>query len=727
MKHKKKVLSVVLMVIAFANLNAQDTANYKSLDSIYLIRTGTPGIKPLPDVVETYIYAGKKTEVINLLQKEGDITNKVARQLFSKVPGVFVYDMDGAGNQLNVSARGLDPHRGWEFNIRKDGVITNSDMYGYPASHYSMPIESIDRIQLVRGTGSLQYGAQFGGMLNYISKQGDSTKKIGFESINSYGSYKQLSTFNAVGGKVGKFRYYAYMYRKSRDGYRKNEHTDSEAQQVSLTYEPTDNLSIKVEWARSEYVYRIPGPLTDAQFEADPKQATRSRNYFNPDIHVPSVKINWNISGRTSLQLTSSAVLGKRSSVMYDKPTNVRDTINLATMDYNNRQVDIDRFRSYTTELRVLHHYAIRQFKNVVAGGVQYMNNDLNRSQLGKGTTGSDFDLSRVDNTWGRDLYLKTQNFAVFAENNIQLTSKLKAGIGVRVETGGTDLTGTISYYDTEKIPVSMDHKFPLFGANLSYKANRDLEIYAAFSQAYRAMAFKDLIPSSTIERVDPDISDADGYNLEAGVRGTAGFLSFDVTGYLLQYNNRFGTLALTDDNGNLYTYRTNIGDSRTFGLEMLIQGNWKFGENVALNVYTSTSLMNARYVSGQLKSGNDNVDIKGNKVESAPDVISRSGATFRAGRFTIGALYSYTAKTFADALNTVTPPAATGATGIVPSYGIIDLNAMVRISNALELRLNLNNLADKQYFTKRPMFYPGPGVWPSEGRNMNMSLAIKL
>ena len=56
-----------------------------------------------------------------------------------------------------------------------------------------------------------------------------------------------------------------------------------------------------------------------------------------------------------------------------------------------------------------------------------------------------------------------------------------------------------------------------------------------------------------------------------------------------------------------------------------------------------------------------------------------------------------------------------------------IDLNAMVRISNALELRLNLNNLADKQYFTKRPMFYPGPGVWPSEGRNMNMSLAIKL
>ena len=34
-----------------------------------------------------------------------------------------------------------------------------------------------------------------------------------------------------------------------------------------------------------------PGPLTDAQFNANPKQATRSRNYFNPDIYVPSITL----------------------------------------------------------------------------------------------------------------------------------------------------------------------------------------------------------------------------------------------------------------------------------------------------------------------------------------------------------------------------------------------------------------------------------------------------
>jgi Fe(3+) dicitrate transport protein len=267
--------------------------------------------------------------------------------------------MDGAGNQVNIAARGLDPHRGWEFNIRKDGIITNSDMYGYPASHFSMPMESIERIELVRGTGSLQYGAQFGGMLNYITKQGDSTRPFNFESMNTAGSFKLVSTYNAISGKSGKFRYYAYFHKKSRDGYRQNEQTDSEAQAAILTFEPNENFSIRAEWTRSKYLYRIPGGLTDSMFYADPTQSTRARNYFSPDIHVPSVTINRQMNARRKLQLISSAVLGKRNSVQYDKPTNVKGAINIVTFQYNNRQVDIDRFNSYTTELRLLQEYSL--------------------------------------------------------------------------------------------------------------------------------------------------------------------------------------------------------------------------------------------------------------------------------------------------------------------------------------------------------------------------------
>ena len=465
--------------------------NSRSLDSVIIVSyLNQNTVRQLPAVQGTYIFTGKKTEVIDLAQIPADITNKTGRQVFAKIPGVFVYDMDGSGNQINIAARGLDPHRGWEFNIRKDGIITNSDMYGYPASHYSMPLESIGRIELVRGTGSLQYGAQFGGMLNYITKQGDTTRPFSFESINTVGSFNLLSVYNAIGGKSGRFKYYAYLEKKSRGGYRDNEHTDSEAEAIMVDYELTPKFSIRAEWARSKYLYRIPGALTDNMFYADPRQATRSRNYFSPDIHVPSINLNWQIASQTKLQFTSSAVLGRRNSVQFDKPTNVADTINLTTLQYNNRQVDIDRFNSYTAELRLLQQYSFGRQINTFAAGLQYMNNDLHRTQLGKGTTGSDYDLTLLEPSWGRDMHFKTHNIALFAENKFQLLKNLSANIGARIEMGQTDMSGTIIYYPDNEIPVSIKHNFPLLGANISYTLQKEYGILCRMVTGLSSDAF---------------------------------------------------------------------------------------------------------------------------------------------------------------------------------------------------------------------------------------------
>ena len=136
---------------------------------------------------------------------------------------------------------------------------------------------------------------------------------------------------------------------------------------------------------------------------------------------------------------------------------------------------------------------------------------------------------------------------------------------------------------------------------------------------------------------------------------------------------------------------------------------------------------MRARYKNATVKSGNANISIDGNKVESAPDLITRNGAALRYRKFSFSILYSYTAESFADALNTVEPLKTTGAVGLVPAYGILDLNASFRFTKNLEARFNVNNLTDKQYFTKRPTFYPGPGVWPSDGRNYSMSFLVRI
>ncbi len=291
----KVILGPILFAVLYSSYAcAQDPDSIKSatLREFTVARQRETRLNLQP-IAGGFIWSGKKNEVVSLQNLDASISEKVPRQIFSKIPGVFVYDMDGSGNQTNISTRGLDPHRGWEYNIRVNGIICNSDVYGYPASHFSLPFEAVSRIELVRGSGALQYGAQFGGMLNYVMKVPDTTKTISWESVNSVGSFGLMSTYHAVGGAKGKFIYQAWYSRRVSEGYRKNSESDYDGQGAMLQWKPGNRFDIRLELLRSNYLYHNPGPLTDAMFAADPRQSTRERNYFNPEIWIPSVIDSW--------------------------------------------------------------------------------------------------------------------------------------------------------------------------------------------------------------------------------------------------------------------------------------------------------------------------------------------------------------------------------------------------------------------------------------------------
>jgi Fe(3+) dicitrate transport protein len=161
-----------ILLLLFSNLcslllfsqNINDTASInRALQNVTIkgYKTTIQEVKELQAVHQLYINTGKKNISLNIADLPANLAEKTGRQLFAKIPGAFVYDMDGSGNQVNIATRGLDPHRSWEYNVRQNGVLTNSDMYGYPASHYSPPMEAIQRVELVHGSAALQYGAQF--------------------------------------------------------------------------------------------------------------------------------------------------------------------------------------------------------------------------------------------------------------------------------------------------------------------------------------------------------------------------------------------------------------------------------------------------------------------------------------------------------------------------------------------------------------------------------------
>ncbi|MEM6806973.1 MAG: carboxypeptidase-like regulatory domain-containing protein, partial [Bacteroidota bacterium] len=135
-------------------------------------------LKRLKEVEGTAIYAGKKTEVVLIDQLTANISANNPRQIYSQVAGLNIYENNDAGLQLNIGGRGLDPNRSANFNTRQNGYDISADVLGYPESYYTPPAEALSEIQVIRGAASLQYGTQFGGLINFQFKQPVEDKKI---------------------------------------------------------------------------------------------------------------------------------------------------------------------------------------------------------------------------------------------------------------------------------------------------------------------------------------------------------------------------------------------------------------------------------------------------------------------------------------------------------------------------------------------------------------------
>lgn len=695
-----------------------------ALSGMVITEQHPPGtVRPAGDRLGPLLVAGARSEVVTLEGSDANLAEKVGRQVFARVPGIQVYDMDGAGNQTNVSTRGLDPHRSWEFNVRQDGVSINSDVYGYPASHYSPPLEAMERVELVRGTAALQYGSQFGGLLNYVSRAPDRTRPLAARAVLTGGSFGLRNGYGEVSGTRGALEYQAYAAWRESDGFRDAARSRYSAQYARVGWRATPTLTLGAQVGRSWYLHRIPGPLTDAMFEGDATQATRERNWFSPTITVPALRAEWRPTGATTLTLLASGVTGDRSSVQFIGFATVPDTVSTASGLYAPRAVDIDDFDSRTYELRLWHQHEVAGRSAVLTTGVVVTDNDMRRRQQGPGTRGRDYDLTTTA-PFGRDLRYRSRGVAAYAEELIGLTETWTIIPGVRIERGSTRMTGRLAYYDPADVPRRVRHDFPLFGLRTEYRLESGAEWYGGWSEAYRPMLLKDLLPENALERSDPSMRDARGWTVEGGLRANRlSRVFYDVGLFWMRYDGRFGAL-LRDDGAGQYLFKTNVGSTRTAGVELVVDAPLATTTRGSWRAFVTGTYFDAIYREGVAASSGTNVLLRGNRVEGVPRVIARTGITFTHATGTATLQVSHTGESFGDPFNT-REPNATGARGVVPAYTLLDLTASRRLARGLTMRAGVTNLLDARYFTKRPAFYPGPGVWPSDGRGLTLGLEL--
>ena len=700
---------------------------HKYLPDITVVgRYSTSDYQQLPEIVGTSIYAGKKNTLIVVDKVQGNVVTNNMRQVLAKVPGIHIWESDPSGIQIGIAARGLSPNRSWEFNIRQNGYDIAADPFGYPEAYYNPQLQAVQRIEIVRGQGALQYGPQFGGLVNYILRNGSEIKKkIEFETQNTGGSNGLFNTFNSIGGKTKKVNYYTFFDHRTGDGWRQNSRYYTNAAFATVTYNLSEKASLTAEVMHSNIKSQQPGGMTDKQFLQDPQQSLRSRNWFNIKWTNPALTFNYNINENTRWNTKLFSTIGDRNSVGFTNAITVKDSINPATGQFNPRVLNIDQYRNYGMESRIITDYNLGNMKNTVAAGVRLYKGSTHRRADAKGTTGTDYDMSQVT-IFPRDITFTSRNAAAFAENIFRISDKIIVIPGIRYEWLEGSAAGRNGFASNGAEIILQNIKrsrsFLLAGIGAEYHITKNTEIYANYTQAYRPIQFANLQAPPTTDVVDPDLKDAKGYNLDLGYRGKIkNYLQFDVSGYYLQYNNRVGTITPAGTN---YRLITNVGNSVSKGIETFAEVNILKAiskkSKADLTLFSSYSYTDAKY------SGNHkDAATKGKRVENAPPEIFRGGITAGYKGFLVTVQNSYTDKSFSDANNTVIPT-ANGQNGLIPSYYITDLTAGYKFPKTFNIKAGLNNVFDKMYFTRRAGGYPGPGILPGDGRTIFVSVGAK-
>lgn len=743
-----RLLYFILPLLVFANTsNAQDKFDVEN-DSVkkltpVIIISKQQSPERMPETKDNVLFSGKKNEVLKLSNINGNLTNNNAREIFARIPGVTVWENEGSGLQINVGVRGLSPNRSWELNTRQNGIDMSADIFGYPEAYYNPPLEAVETIQMVRGGAALQFGPQFGGMLNYVLKR-EKDKPFSFETQNTVGSYGLFSSFNAVGGKYKKWSYYLYNHSRSSKGWRENNRFQARNTHTFIAYHFSEATKISAEYTNSEYEMQQPGGLTDVQFEENPIESNRSRNWFGVPWNIFTVNFDTKANANFDINVKAFGLIGERNSVGFTAAANVEDVISNSTNQYANRRVDSDTYKNLGVENRNLYRYQLGKKIQNLAFGVRVYQANTERYQKGKGTTGSDFDMS-IESKYPTDLEFTTKNAALFAENQFKITDEFSITTGIRYEHVSSTAKGRIdiiSGNDVKIDPKTIVRNKTLFGLGLEYKWMKT-NFYANISQAFRPVLFSDLTPAAVIDVVDPNLKDGSGYNADIGYRGVyKGYINFDLSVFYLSYENRIGGIRQfinNDPTQGTYLLRTNLGETKNKGIEGFVDVNITKMIGIEkpygnLDVFASMSFIDSRYVDFKTTTTSGSApnivisetNLAGNQVENAPRYIHNFGISWGNNNFSATVQYKMSGKIFTDANNTVTP-SANSQTGILEGYKIVDFSSEYKFQKNYNLRAGVNNVFDKSYATRRSSGYPGPGILPGEGRTFYFSIGAKF
>jgi Fe(3+) dicitrate transport protein len=298
-KLKPVFLAVVGVIAATSSVYAADEVATKEVKKaeVKADKVEVKGI--LPDRLEA---VPGSFNVID--QKQLEERRPVSiKEALSTTPGINIVGEDSMGLNLNIGMRGMNPRRSARTLLMEDGVPIYFAPYGDPSAHYSTPLDRVDRIEVVKGSGQILYGPQtMGGMINFVTKPvprngfaGRVTGMIGSDNFSS--AYLNAGTGNERGGIMFD------AVKKKGDGIRDHHKFDIEEYTLKGEIDLTENhtLTAKASTFREGSNFSETG-LGLTEWNLDKHQAVTGRNdEFNQKRDTFSLKHAWKLNDQAKL------------------------------------------------------------------------------------------------------------------------------------------------------------------------------------------------------------------------------------------------------------------------------------------------------------------------------------------------------------------------------------------------------------------------------------------
>lgn len=625
---------------------------------------------------------GKKATQM-LLDEQPVVSNQQFRQTLARTPGLLVSDQPSPGF-FNVNYRGLgDPHESEFILFAVDGFPVLADWFGYPTLYHTPPHQQIERVNLIRGGGSLLYGPQPGPVVDLVLR-GPELDRPAHSRIDLLGgSDGFLSTYVEAGAGSADRAWFLSANHAQDDGQRLNSGYEMQGLRAATLWQPVEGQRWTFDLSGFRSSSREPGRLTGAQFAADPMQSTATTNVIWID--------------RVDLALGHQRTLGE------DSELNVR--LFHWYMDRYSRRAAFTPMTApppaFTTFDRQQFHVTAADARVSTAwgeghlltfGSTLYVSDSpryQRRSANLSGERGS-------GETWSFAQQRDNRYAALFIENAFQVGAWTLVP-GLRQEHLVMGIEEPLRLASLRR--AAIDREFTRSETLLGFGATRLLDanwrFYANASQGYRPMRYDDLAnPTAELAGInDPDPARSMQY--EIGVRGnpTPG-LMIEASLFRIDFEDKIEqrVVNVTD------IERVNSGDARHQGIEFSIDWNLLAGRpgDDALVLFTNASLLDAEIVRSR------NPALLGRTPQFAPERVLRAGLLWKGAD---GSRVALTGSHLSDQFwQDSNLPLGTGAATIparIAPVTVWDLGVEWPLLEDVRLLAGVNNLTDKIYYNR--------------------------